>query len=42
MELFWKDFGSEDMGFQMEAVDALKDEAVAISFCKMSPESRKL
>jgi hypothetical protein len=36
IELFWKDFGSEDMGFQMEAVDALNDEAVAISSRKMS------
>jgi hypothetical protein len=42
IDLLWKDLGdSEDTDLQLEAVDALRDEASAISFCKMPPGARK-
>jgi len=40
-DLLWKDFTGEGIDLQLEAAEALRDEATAISFCKMPPEVRK-
>jgi hypothetical protein len=38
----WKDIvDSEDIDLQLEAVDALRDEAIAILFCKIPPGTRQ-